>query len=59
MRARLQNINEGVVPSMQDFLNKCNIITDKLVFIVGAVEAIAEVCSFPTKFPSLTDITAF
>ena len=59
MHARLQNINEGVVPSLQDFVNKCNVITEKLVFIVSAVKAIAEVCSFPAKFPSLTDITIF
>jgi len=44
--SHLQNTKEVVVPSRQDFVNKCKIVNDKIGSIVRAVEAI---CSFPTE----------
>jgi len=61
MRSHLQNIkHEAVkVKRNQDLLDKCKIVSNKLGFVVSAVDVIAEVCPFPSKMPGSTDITAF
>jgi len=37
-----------VVTSVQRFLDKCKIVGERLDFVVGAVDTIVEVCSFPS-----------
>jgi len=44
-------LNTGkAIPSMQDFLAKCKFVSDKLELVVRAVDAITEVCFFPSKY---------
>jgi len=44
----------GVIPSL-DFLSKCKVVSDRLGFIVRALDTVAEVCfkSPSKKMPSL------
>jgi len=51
MRSHVQNIKDEAVKVKrnQDFLDKCNTISNQLGFVVNAVDAIAEVCPFLSK----------
>ena len=42
------NTAGNLVTFTGDFLGKCRFLSDRLGFIVGAVDKVAEVCSFPS-----------